>query len=153
MVRPMQLQELTESTRISLFHAGWDEKRTWNPEEVALAHLECGLELHAEATRFLSNLGGLVIKSTTGRALFETDVIDVINEDLADEVRGFSAWAGEELALVGSAHQGEKLLMMSDRGTLYVGTETLIVSYGTDICAALNRLCEGERPRKRALLN
>ena len=57
MFRPMQLQELTEATRISLFHAGWDEQRRWNPEEVALAHLECGLELHDQATRFLRRLG------------------------------------------------------------------------------------------------
>lgn len=149
----MQLDELTESTRIALFHAGWDERREWNTEQVAIAHVQCGLELHDLAHRFLSQLGGLVVKSTGGRSLLHTDVAHVIDEDLADDVREFSEWAGEELSLIGRAKQGEQLLMMSDRGTLYLGTDELIISYGTDICAALNRICEGDRARLPSMLN
>jgi hypothetical protein len=121
-----------------------------NVEEAVALLRELGYPVNPLIEAFLAEFGGLWVehgKSNTpwsrGNFYFEIDYPDWLRDDACGDLSDFDEAAGERLALIGMALDGQMCLRIGESGKLYASLDCLLRRIGSSAADSLNALCEG----------
>ena len=123
---------------------GWSESYRWDPGAARLANKRVGLGWHEAAEVFLLECGGLTLRAgASGGVLLFTDPVAA----LVPLDRGFGpeceSWAGESLVAIGTARDGEVILMRAAGGRYFGRRGDVLVAYGENFdCLLGSRIGE-----------
>lgn len=136
----MRAPAFTDAVRCVLVEAGWTPDRLVDTSEARAAHSARGLSLHPAAEAFVRSFGGLTLPSRRTASALSLSCVPALARISDAALAAKEAWLGESFALLGATEDGDKLLLMSARGALYLANEHVLVCYGTDVEELFTRL-------------
>lgn len=137
--------ELSRESQKFLTNAGWNTTRHVNIASY-LERLQAeGYKINHFAEEFLAQFGGLELFQPAYRVKYEYDKLhfnplSTCDNIYKEQVENYEERVGDSLVVVGEAHNGYLVLMISEKGKVYGAYDNYLTLLGNDYFEALDSL-------------